>query len=55
MKQVVQSYKTGELSVIDVPPPAPKPGCVLVRERLVGGTLVQTDLRELDVCGQGMH
>jgi len=31
MKQVVQSYKTGELSVIDVPPPALKPGCVLVQ------------------------
>jgi len=31
MKQVVQSYKTGELSVIDVPPPALKAGCVLVQ------------------------
>ena len=31
MKQVIQSYRTGELSVVDVPPPALKPGCVLVR------------------------
>jgi predicted dehydrogenase/threonine dehydrogenase-like Zn-dependent dehydrogenase len=31
MWQVIQNYKTGELSVVDVPPPALKPGCVLVR------------------------
>jgi len=31
MKQVVQSYKTGELNVIEVPTPASKPGHVLVR------------------------
>ena len=31
MKQVVQSYKTGELVVVDVPAPAVRPGCVLVR------------------------
>ena len=31
MKQVIQSYKTGELSVIDAPPPAIKSGCVLVQ------------------------
>ena len=55
MKQVIQSYKTGELCIVDVPPPALKPGCVLVRKRLVGNTLVQTDLRKLDVCGQEMH
>jgi NADPH:quinone reductase-like Zn-dependent oxidoreductase len=31
MKQVVQNYRSGELSVIDVPVPACKPGGVLVR------------------------
>lgn len=31
MKQVVQNFKTGELSVQDVPPPAVRPGGVLVR------------------------
>jgi len=31
MKQVVQNYKTGELTIIDVPPPAIKPGFVLVQ------------------------
>ena len=31
MKQVLQSYKTGELAVVNVPAPAVRPGCVLVR------------------------
>lgn len=31
MKQVIQNFKTGELSVADVPPPALAPGFVLVR------------------------
>ncbi len=31
MKQVIQNFKTGELSVSDVPPPALRPGGVLVR------------------------
>src|SRR6185369_185926 len=31
MKQVVQNFKTGELSVSEVPPPALRPGGVLVR------------------------
>jgi len=31
MKQVVQNYKTGQLSVQDVPPPQLRPGGVLVR------------------------
>lgn len=31
MKQVVQNYRSGELSVLDVPTPACKPGGVLVR------------------------
>ena len=31
MKQVAQNYRSGELSVLEVPPPACKPGGVLVR------------------------
>jgi predicted dehydrogenase/threonine dehydrogenase-like Zn-dependent dehydrogenase len=31
MKQVVQSYRTGELRVADVPAPGVEPGCILVR------------------------
>jgi predicted dehydrogenase/threonine dehydrogenase-like Zn-dependent dehydrogenase len=31
VKQVAQNYRSGELSVLDVPPPACKPGGVLVR------------------------
>ena len=31
MKQVVQNFRTGQLGVEDVPPPAPRPGGVLVR------------------------
>ncbi len=31
MKQVLQNYRTGELIVVEVPSPAPKSGCVLVR------------------------
>ena len=31
MKQVAQNYRSGELSVVDVPPPACHPGGVLVR------------------------
>lgn len=33
MKQVAQNYRSGELSVLDVPVPACKPGGVLVRTR----------------------
>ena len=31
MKQIAQNYKTGELTVLDVPVPACRPGGVLVR------------------------
>ena len=31
MKQIAQNYKTGELTVLDVPAPACRPGGVLVR------------------------
>src|SRR6266478_46987 len=33
MKQVAQNYKSGELTVLDVPAPACRPGGVLVRSR----------------------
>ena len=33
MKQVAQNYKSGELSVLDVPAPACRPGGVLVQSR----------------------
>ena len=31
MKQVIQSYRTGEINLADVPIPAPKSGDVIVR------------------------
>ena len=31
MKQLVQDFKTGEIKLVDVPPPDCCPGCVLVR------------------------
>ncbi|MEW5807008.1 MAG: bi-domain-containing oxidoreductase [Acidobacteriota bacterium] len=31
MKQVIQNYKTGELQLVDVPPPALKKGCLLIQ------------------------
>ena len=31
MKQIAQNYKTGELTVLDVPVPACRPGGVMVR------------------------
>ena len=31
MKQLVQDFKTGDIKVVDVPPPVIAPGCVLVR------------------------
>ena len=31
MKQVAQNYKSGELAVLDVPPPTCAPGGVLIR------------------------
>ena len=33
MKQVAQNYRSGELTVLDVPPPACKPGGVMVRTK----------------------
>ena len=31
MKQIAQNYKSGELALLEVPVPAPRPGGVLVR------------------------
>ena len=31
MKQVIQSYRTGELELAEVPAPGPAPGCLIVR------------------------
>ena len=31
MKQLVQDFKTGDIKLVDVPPPVVAPGCVLVR------------------------
>jgi polar amino acid transport system substrate-binding protein len=31
MKQLVQDFKTGDIKLVDVPPPVTAPGCVLVR------------------------
>src|SRR4029450_11209819 len=33
MKQIAQNYRSGELALLDVPMPAPRPGGVLVRTR----------------------
>src|SRR4030095_8430188 len=33
MKQIAQNYRSGELALLDVPRPAPRPGGVLVRTR----------------------
>src|SRR5215216_3867191 len=33
MKQIAQNYRSGELAMLDVPMPAPRPGGVLVRTR----------------------
>ena len=30
MKQLVQDFKTGEIRLVDVPPPVAAPGCLLV-------------------------
>lgn len=31
MKQLIQDFKTGQIKVVDVPPPVAAPGCLLVR------------------------
>lgn len=51
MKQVVQNYKTGELTLLDVPVPACKPGGVLVRTRW---SLISTGTELMKVGEAGM-
>ncbi|MFH8386651.1 bi-domain-containing oxidoreductase [Kitasatospora sp. NPDC018058] len=51
MKQVVQNYKSGELSVLDVPVPGCKPGGVLVRSAF---SLISTGTEMMKVSEAGM-
>ncbi|MGW3040380.1 bi-domain-containing oxidoreductase [Kitasatospora sp. NPDC001159] len=51
MKQVVQNYKSGELSVLDVPVPGCKPGGVLVRSAY---SLISTGTEMMKVSEAGM-
>ena len=56
MKQVAQNYKSGELLVVDVPPPACKPGGVLVRSRFslisTGTEMMKVDEAKLSLLGK---
>ncbi|MFJ9775005.1 bi-domain-containing oxidoreductase [Kitasatospora sp. NPDC101157] len=51
MKQVVQNYRSGELSVLDVPVPGCKPGGVLVRSAF---SLISTGTELMKVSEAGM-
>ncbi|MEU2791790.1 bi-domain-containing oxidoreductase [Streptomyces sp. NPDC007100] len=51
MKQVVQNYKSGELTVLDVPVPECKPGGVLVRSAY---SLISTGTELMKVSEAGM-
>ncbi|MBB1242827.1 bi-domain-containing oxidoreductase [Streptomyces durbertensis] len=51
MKQVVQNYKSGELTLLDVPVPACKPGGVLVRSAY---SLISTGTELMKVSEAGM-
>ncbi|MEE1786645.1 bi-domain-containing oxidoreductase [Streptomyces sp. SP17BM10] len=51
MKQVVQNYRSGELSVLDVPAPGCKPGGVLVRSAF---SLISTGTELMKVSEAGM-
>ncbi|MFB6890009.1 bi-domain-containing oxidoreductase [Kitasatospora sp. NPDC056327] len=51
MKQVVQNYKSGELSVLEVPVPGCKPGGVLVRSAF---SLISTGTELMKVSEAGM-
>ncbi|MFR9805620.1 bi-domain-containing oxidoreductase [Pseudonocardia sp. RS010] len=51
MKQVVQNYRTGELTLLEVPAPACKPGGVLVRTRW---SLISTGTELMKVGEAGM-
>ena len=49
MKQVLQSYKTGELIVADVPVSSIKSGCLLVRN-MASLVSVGTEKYMLEIC-----
>ncbi|WP_285564144.1 bi-domain-containing oxidoreductase [Streptomyces sp. RTGN2] len=51
MKQVVQNYRSGELTLLDVPVPGCKPGGVLVR---TGYSLISTGTELMKVSEAGM-
>ena len=57
MKQVAQNYRSGELAVLDVPPPACKPGGVLVRTLFslisTGTEMMKVSEARLSLLGQG--
>lgn len=53
MKQVVQSYRDGELTLVDLPVPVPKPGQVLVRSR-VSLVSVGTEKYMLDLARKSL-
>jgi predicted dehydrogenase/threonine dehydrogenase-like Zn-dependent dehydrogenase len=56
MKQIAQNYKSGELSVLDVPAPACRPGGVLVRSRFslisTGTELMKVTEAKLSMVGK---
>lgn len=56
MKQIVQNYKSGELTVLDVPVPACKPGGVLVASRFslisTGTEMMKVNEAQLSLIGK---
>lgn len=56
MKQVAQNYKSGELQVLDVPPPACKPGGALIRSHYslisAGTELMKVSEARLSLAGK---
>ncbi|MGH9105461.1 MAG: oxidoreductase, partial [Acidimicrobiales bacterium] len=55
MKQVAQNYRSGELAVLEVPPPACAPGGVLVRSLYslisTGTELMKVDESKMSLVG----
>lgn len=58
MKQVIQSYRTGELELIEAPAPAPRPDAVLVRTAVslvsVGTERYMLDLAKKSLLGKAI-
>src|SRR5215211_4241630 len=56
MKQIAQNYRSGELALLDVPMPAPRPGGVLVRTRFslisTGTEMMKIDESKLSLVGK---